>query len=355
MRDGTHSGACLVGSGPGRFVILVLLNLLIIVCVAAGFEIGLRRNAVRLPVNGRFRGFTYTWGHRVIPNRHGFREKLFDVPKPPGAYRVMVLGDSLTWGAGLAEKQRYSNLLEGLLRSRYPRRNIEVLNFGLSGGATVRELDILKRHVENVDPDLIVIGFCLNDTQSKDQRYSVERERYQRLFEGISGLRRIGLARVSEELLRRVTALLERTGRIPGWREALQRTYDKDSDDWKDFVEALNEIRAISDSRGLPPPVFAVLNQGTSSIAPTDYGNPDETLKLYLQWYRQAEEAAKKAGYTTVNFEKEFATELAGEVLSINPLDGHPSSRCNEVYAKKLSEEIAPSISLGSGLDIGHR
>jgi len=69
----------------------------------------LRATAGRIPKND-FK--TVTWSHSVVNNALGFREREVRIPKPPSLFRVMVLGDSLTWGAGLATDQRYSDLLK---------------------------------------------------------------------------------------------------------------------------------------------------------------------------------------------------------------------------------------------------
>ena len=280
----------------------------------------------------------------MATNQLGFREREFQVPKPAGVYRVMVLGDSLTWGAGLAEAQRYTNRLEELLRETHAGRQIEVLNFGVSGGPTVRERDLLAEHVDAVDPDLVVVGFCLNDTQQKSQRYSIEGEKYRLLFSGIHRLRYVGLHRSATFLGGRLANFLAATGLTPTWQDALQRTYEPDSTQWKEFVAALEDIKSTCDRRGLPTPIFAVLNQGVSADRPTDYDNPDVELKTYLAWYHQVEAAAAEAGMVTVNFEREFARELAEEPLGVNRLDVHPSARCNEICARKLAKLVAPLL-----------
>jgi hypothetical protein len=331
-------------SKPDRIKIVfwaIILNLVFVFTLVAAIECYLRFDAGRYPPND---GWTVTWGHRVVNNRFGFREREVAVPKPTGTLRVLVLGDSLTWGAGLSENERYSNLLERHLRDDFPGRAMEVLNFGISGGPTVQERDILKRYIDSVQPDLVIVGFCLNDLQPYGQNYSPERERYRSLFASIASLRRVGLVRLPELLIRRVSVLLEKTGRIPTWQLCAERSYSVDSDDWKNFVKALEDISALCESHGLMPPVFAVLNQGTNSTKPTDYRNPDDTLKLYLKWYHQAEEAARQAGFVTVNFEHEFGRDLSNEILSINDRDGHPSASCNRVYAEKLRTVISPLI-----------
>jgi hypothetical protein len=62
-----------------------------------GFEFFFRPYK-HLPINGFVNGKRYTWGRLVENNRYGFRERNFKQPKPSDTYRVMVLGDSLTWG-----------------------------------------------------------------------------------------------------------------------------------------------------------------------------------------------------------------------------------------------------------------
>jgi hypothetical protein len=88
----------------------------------------------------------------------------------------LVLGDSLTWGAGLDVTERFSNLLADELRRTLPGLHSEVLNLGMEGGPTVVERDLLYRFGAQLEPDRIVIGYCLNDPQPRAQNYSVERE-----------------------------------------------------------------------------------------------------------------------------------------------------------------------------------
>jgi len=169
-----------------RALALVGVNVAAIIILLYACEIFLLLTApeLKLPVDGFSQGKLYTWGHEVINNRYGFREREFGVPKPEGCFRVMVLGDSFTWGAGLPVEQRYTNVLEGLLRQAYPGRQIEVLNFGTPGGPTVGERDIFRATKDAVGPDVVVVGFCLNDTQPKSQHYSVEREAFERKHGG---------------------------------------------------------------------------------------------------------------------------------------------------------------------------
>ncbi|MCR4411918.1 MAG: SGNH/GDSL hydrolase family protein, partial [Thermoguttaceae bacterium] len=188
-----------------------------VVLALATVEGFLRWNARRLPPNDYER---VTWGYPVVNNRLGFREREFEMPKPAGKFRIMVLGDSLTWGAGLTEDQRYTRLLENRLQKECPHAEIEVLNFGRPGAPTTAERDLLNEHIDTVEPDLVVVGFCVNDPQPKTENYAVELERYRRVFDAIEWLGRFGLRRTRELVHAKTDQFLRNRGLVPQWQEA---------------------------------------------------------------------------------------------------------------------------------------
>lgn len=283
-------------------------------------------------------GITMTWGKPIHSNRFSFREREFAVPKPRGVFRVMVLGDSLTWGAGLSENERYTALTEKYLATLVAGRRIEVLNFGVIGGPTTEEREVLRRHVHDVDPDLIVVGFCVNDTQPRRQDYAVEIESYRPLFRGIETISRVGLTRTAAVLDEKIARLLVLTGRVPDWPEALDRTYARDSREWQAFTEALTDIRRVSDTRQLPSPIFIPLLYGNG-----DYAKPDRLLSMMLKWTRQAAQAANAAGFRVVSLEDDFKQQ-GNRIRWVNPWDGHPSRECQVTYARRLAAAIAPVV-----------
>ncbi|MFQ5718536.1 MAG: hypothetical protein ACE5IK_03215 [Acidobacteriota bacterium] len=372
VQDSTKPPAVAGAPRFRRLGLVVGVNAGLIGACLVVLELLLAANAPSLPPNGEQPDGLYTWGHLVQVNRLGFRGREFEVPKPRDVYRVMVLGDSLTWGAGLSVGERYTDIAEKLLNAGHGREDgsaisttggaadgrpergprFEVLNFGVMGGPTTAERDILRRYADAVDPDLIVVGFCLNDPQPRSQDYSIERARFDRGPGRISrgaarGLAALGLTHVGRLVDEGVHRLAEITGLVPTWQESLDRTYAEDSPEWSAFVAALAEIRAIATRRGLPPPVFAILNQGTFTDRPTDYVHPDSELVIYLRWYHQAEEAARAAGFITYDHQDEIATRLNDESLAVNVTDGHPSAHLNQLYAEKLTAAIVAGRASG--------
>jgi len=94
-------------------------------------------------------------------NNVGFRDP--DVSRDhPGRYRIIVVGDSITWGQGLPEEQRFSNLLQGALGSSY-----EVLNFGTPAHNMPEHLQVLDRAL-TLAPDFILLQLYTNDFEIDD-------------------------------------------------------------------------------------------------------------------------------------------------------------------------------------------
>src|SRR5216683_1762907 len=68
-----------------------------------------------------------------------------------GGPQIAVIGDSFTWGQGIEERDRFSNLLEGFLSSSY-----EVLNFGIPGHDMPEHLTELEL-VLKIRPDFVLL------------------------------------------------------------------------------------------------------------------------------------------------------------------------------------------------------
>jgi hypothetical protein len=82
-------------------------------------------------------------------------------------YRIAVIGDSITYGQGIQEHDRFTNVLEQQLCSQSTR--YEVLNFGRPGAETVDHLDFLQSIVLNTEPDFILLQWYINDVEGHDK------------------------------------------------------------------------------------------------------------------------------------------------------------------------------------------
>lgn len=84
-------------------------------------------------------------------------------PKQPGEFRILSLGESTTFGVGVADDATYSARLEGLLAGRHPGRRVSVLNAGVSAWSSFQSLKFLELRGLELQPDLVLIYHEVND------------------------------------------------------------------------------------------------------------------------------------------------------------------------------------------------
>ena len=87
----------------------------------------------------------------------GIRHREIPPDKPPGLFRVVVLGDSVAF-----DTDGFVTLLRnrsGAIRTG----EVEVVNAAIPGYTTYQERTLLERDLLAVKPDLVILQFCLND------------------------------------------------------------------------------------------------------------------------------------------------------------------------------------------------
>ncbi len=97
----------------------------------------------------------------IVINREGFRDREHALKKPPGTYRVAVLGDSFTEGLQVKLEDTFEAVLERELAHcpAFRARSVEVFNFGVSNYGTAQELLTLRDRVWQTEPDLVLLAF----------------------------------------------------------------------------------------------------------------------------------------------------------------------------------------------------
>jgi hypothetical protein len=96
--------------------------------------------------------------HTISINQAGLRGAELR-PRRPNSFRIVCLGDSLTWGFGVIEGNTFAAKLEAALASKFPERDIQVLNAGVPGYGTADELNFLESRAAALEPDLVIVQF----------------------------------------------------------------------------------------------------------------------------------------------------------------------------------------------------
>ena len=104
-------------------------------------------------------------GHTT--NALGFRGNTFLKDKKTNAVRIAFLGDSFTFGEGVKDKDIFSRKIEDYLNETRSDKIYECMNFGVGGYNTSQSLFLLKNLVVDFKPDIVVLGYTLNDIEPK--------------------------------------------------------------------------------------------------------------------------------------------------------------------------------------------
>jgi len=99
----------------------------------------------------------------VSTNDLGLRSPAVSRIKAAGTYRILCLGDSTTFGHGIAESESFSRVLESRLRRAYPGKSCEVINGGIPGYSTFQGLNLLKEKGLGLAPDLVIVSYFYSD------------------------------------------------------------------------------------------------------------------------------------------------------------------------------------------------
>jgi lysophospholipase L1-like esterase len=93
----------------------------------------------------------------IAINSKGLRDREYAYERTPGRERILVLGDSFTFGHGVEESQTYAAVLEDLLGGA------EVLNSGVVGTGHDQQLLWLEEEGFKYKPDRVIWGFSSSD------------------------------------------------------------------------------------------------------------------------------------------------------------------------------------------------
>lgn len=105
-------------------------------------------------------------GRRTSINARGYRGPQYDFAPRPDARRVVVLGDSITFGYGVADDETFAHRLD----ARHP--EVEVVNLAVEGYGTAQQLLKLEHEGLGYRPQLVLLNVCVENDAVDNWRAS---------------------------------------------------------------------------------------------------------------------------------------------------------------------------------------
>lgn len=243
-------------------------------------------------------------------NSDGLRDKEHSVKKSD-KYRIIFLGDSLTFGWGVKEEETFATLIEEDLNSDSP---TEVINFGTGNYNTEQEVNLFIEKGLKYNPDKVVLFYFINDAEITPEK---------------SNLWFLGYSQFISFYWSRINSLLNNVMPSKSFQEYYDSLYDENQQGWINSRKALIQLRDICAVRGIDFQVVLLpeLHDVNNEIFANVYNN----LALFLE----------ENDIDYLNLAKLFENHPNQIELWVSYDDAHP----NNIAHKKIAESSLKFIS----------
>jgi lysophospholipase L1-like esterase len=261
-------------------------------------------------------------------NFFGFRSPYEQVLPEAGTIRVVALGDSYTWGDGIARTEdTWPGQLERVLRETL-HRPVEVINTGRSGWTTANEAELLRRFGWQWQPDLVVIQFTLNDVTESAPGFRDKEDPRRRVLP----LRfRTGAVKKSALLFlieTRLSVLMN-----PNWGSTNPARFHPDSLAWQQTAAALREIADSARARHVPAVLLLYPLLVAGVWTPDTYP--------YSDLINQVARAGQEVGLDVVNLVDVYGAQGGDwQRWWVTAYDPHPNAEANALAVRALAAHI---------------
>jgi len=207
-------------------------------------------------------------GWSVRTSSAGFRDREYRRTKPGGVLRILLVGDSFTFGYGVAEDSTYGKQLERLLRRAGPScEGVQVINAGVNGYNTLQEVAFVRVIGIEYAPDIVLVGFTPNDIMGAAEAKTMLRFPLLRKLLAESALYQFFAPRTKAVLLRKQRRAYEET-----MSKFLQLPDSAVLARWQQVRAALADLQAIAKQHSFQPVVVVLPSErqvlGTEGTSP---------------------------------------------------------------------------------------
>jgi len=109
-------------------------------------------------------------GVDVATSAQGLRDREFTLEPKPGTPRILMIGDSLTFGWGVPYEATFSKRIEKLYADTG--REVEVINTGVGNWNTVQEVTYFLTKAKEFKPNIVVLNYFVNDAEPLPQNHA---------------------------------------------------------------------------------------------------------------------------------------------------------------------------------------
>ena len=258
-------------------------------------------------------------GVDVNINSQRLRDREFTTTKPDGVYRILLLGDSMTFGWGARYEDTYAKVLEKMLNESPPdgHQRFEVINTGVGNYNTVQEVAYFKQYGVQYEPDMVILGYYINDAEPIPRPKGGWLARHSYLYVATSSF---------------IGAFGRKMESGPSWLSYYQKLYKDDQPAWQACQQAIRDLITTCQETRMALTIFLV----PELHSPQDYP--------FLEIQGKIETIAHEGNVPTVDPRTRLPAVDPLD-LWVSPGDAHPNATAHRVFAEALFEHVTQQLS----------
>ena len=264
----------------------------------------------------------FLMGVPVKINSQGLRDDERDLAKDPQTYRILMLGDSITFGWGVRQEETFSKALERMLNEHPlggPWRRYEVINTGVGNYNTAQEVAYFMERGFRYRPDMVMLAWFINDAEDTPKPVQGWLARESCLYTFVSS--------AWDDLGRN-------TRSRPSYKEYYAGLYEDGREGWAECQRALEQLSGTCRHEGFELRILLIPELHSLGA---DYEFKDI--------YDKVQRIAERLKVTSLNLVDAFPTEDPTSFW-VSPGDAHPNGRAHAIIAEAvygmLSRERLP-------------
>jgi len=243
-------------------------------------------------------------------NSDGLRDGDYPIERGD-AYRIIFLGDSLTFGWGVEQEYTFQYLLEEEIGKTTP---TEIINFGTGNYNTEQEVNLFFEKGVKYNPDKVVLFYFINDAEATPEK---------------SGLWFLGHSHLISFYWSRINSLMNNILVSKSFKDYYTALYMDDQEGWINSKKAILELRdyCLENAIAFQVVLLPELHDTNNLI----FGEVYNKISLFLQ----------RSGIEYMSLAKLFSDHGDQMELWVSYDDAHPNKLAHGKIAETLVEFIS--------------
>jgi lysophospholipase L1-like esterase len=267
----------------------------------------------------------FLMGSDVQINSQGLRDYEYPLAKPSGVYRVLLLGDSTTFGWGDPLQDTAAKILEQKLNAEHVPgiKRFEAINAGVGNYDTVQEVTYYETRGRAFHPDLVILVYFINDPEP----VPVEKKGFL-----------IDRSYLIAFLTNRFDGVLRRLGTRPDWKTYYSSLYNDDLPGFQACKAALKDLAVATrnDNTKLLVAILPELHQINN-----DYP--------FTAAHQKIKDVLTPEHVPVLDLIEGLRNHGSEITLWVTPLDDHPNGKANALVADQMRDWILKDLRAPSG------